>query len=75
MHADLKLYTRKVEVAKDRIPNWPHEKLTVLAEQPSIFYDLMSEAMLDQVCCPANPHVHTLIPAYETECHASDSHL
>jgi hypothetical protein len=50
VHADLKLYTRNVEVAKDRIPSWPHDKLTVLAEQPSIFYDLMTDVMLEQVC-------------------------
>lgn len=50
VHADLKLYTRNVDVAKDRIPSWPHDKLTVLAEQPSIFYDLMTDVMLEQVC-------------------------
>lgn len=50
VHADLKLFTRKVDVTKDRIPNWPHDKLTVLAEQPSIFYDLMTDVMLEQVC-------------------------
>lgn len=48
-YEDLRLYTRKVEVAKDRLPSWPHEKLTVLAEQPSIFYDLMNDAMMEQV--------------------------
>ncbi|CAL8468957.1 g8498 [Coccomyxa elongata] len=48
-YEDLRLYTRKVEVAKDRLPSWPHDKLTVLAEQPSIFYDLMNEAMMEQV--------------------------
>lgn len=46
---DLKAFTRKVEVSKDRIPTWPHDQLTVLAESASIFYDLMTEAMVDQV--------------------------
>ena len=54
MHADLRLYTRKVEVAKDRLPSWPHDKLTVLAEQPSIFYDLMNETMMEQVSAVSN---------------------
>lgn len=48
-HADLKLYTRKVEVTRDKIPNWPHDKLTVLAEQSSVFYDLMTLEILEQV--------------------------
>lgn len=39
-----------MDVAKDRLPTWPHDKLIVLAEQPSIFYDLMTETMVDQVC-------------------------
>ena len=47
--ADLRLYTRKVEVTRDRIPNWPHDKLTVLAEQSSVFYDLMTPEVLEQV--------------------------
>ena len=59
--ADLRLYTRKVEVARDRIPNWPHEKLSVLAEQPSIFYDLLTPELLEQVCTLTGcPPVHVL---------------
>jgi hypothetical protein len=53
--ADVKAFTRKVEVAKDRIPSWPHESLTVLAEHSSVFYDLMTDAMMDQVCAFASP--------------------
>ncbi len=49
LHADLKLYTRKVEVTRDKIPSWPHDKLTVLAEQSSIFYDLMVPELVEQV--------------------------
>ena len=49
LHADLKLYTRRVEVTRDKIPSWPHDKLTVLAEQSSIFYDLMIPELVEQV--------------------------
>ena len=37
-------------MARDRLPSWPHEKLSVLAEQPSIFYDLLTPELLEQVC-------------------------
>ena len=40
---------RKVEVAKDRLPTWPSDKLTVLAESPSAFYDLMPPQLIEQV--------------------------
>jgi hypothetical protein len=36
-------------VSKEQIPSWPQEKLTVLAEHSSIFYDLMTSSMLEQV--------------------------
>lgn len=48
-HADVKTFCRKVEVAKDRIPGWPSERLTVLAEHSSTFYDLMSDSVVEQV--------------------------
>lgn len=48
-HADLKLYTRRVEVTRDKIPSWPHDKLTVLAEQSTVFYDLMIPELVEQV--------------------------
>ncbi|CAL5221103.1 g3236 [Coccomyxa viridis] len=48
-YEDLKLYTRKVDVTRDKIPGWPHDKLTVLAEQSSVFYDLMTPELLEQV--------------------------
>ena len=47
--ADLKLYTRKVEVTRDKIPSWPHDRLTVMAEQSSVFYDLMTPELVEQV--------------------------
>ena len=45
----MKTFCRKVEVAKDRIPGWPSERLIVLAEHSSIFYDLMSDSVVEQV--------------------------
>ena len=36
-------------MTRDKIPNWPHDKLTVLAEQSSVFYDLMTPELLEQV--------------------------
>lgn len=38
-----------MEVTRDKIPNWPHDKLTVLAEQSSVFYDLMTPELVEQV--------------------------
>ncbi len=73
MRADLRLYMRKVEVAKDRLPSWPHDKLTVLAEQPSIFYDLMTEAMMEQV--PAVSNIVILLHAKGKMLHSPASPL
>ena len=36
-------------MTRDKIPNWPHDKLTVLAEQSSVFYDLMMPELVEQV--------------------------
>ncbi len=41
-------------MTRDKIPGWPHDKLTVLAEQSSVFYDLMTPELLEQV------HLRTL---------------
>lgn len=47
---DLQKFTKKIEVARDRIAVWPGSKaLTVLAEQSTMFYDLMIESMVSQV--------------------------
>lgn len=47
---DLELFTKKVEVPKDRVAGWPGPKaLTVLAEHSSLLYDLMTDAMVSQV--------------------------
>ena len=40
---------RKIEVARDRLPTWPADKLTVLSESPSAFYDLMPPQLVEQV--------------------------
>lgn len=36
-------------MTRDKIPSWPHDKLTVLAEQSSVFYDLMIPELVEQV--------------------------
>ena len=41
---------RKIEVARDRLPAWPSDKLMVLSESPSAFYDLMPPQLVEQVC-------------------------
>lgn len=39
----------QIEVGRDRIAQWPAKQLTVLAEQATMFYDAMTEAMVSQV--------------------------
>lgn len=43
---DIKTFCKRLEVTRDRIPNWP-DKLAVWAEHSSIFYDLMGPQLLD----------------------------
>ncbi|KAK2076517.1 hypothetical protein QBZ16_001043 [Prototheca wickerhamii] len=45
--ADVKTFTKLLEVKKDKIPSWPSTELTVYSEQASTFYDLMSSHLLD----------------------------
>jgi hypothetical protein len=45
---DIKTFCKRVEVTRDRIPNWP-DKLAVWAEHSSIFYDVMGPQLLDLV--------------------------
>ena len=48
--ADVKTFCHRVEVTRDRIAAWPSERLAVLAEHSSVFYDLMSDSVLEQAC-------------------------
>jgi hypothetical protein len=48
--ADVRTFAHVVAVGKNKMPNWPSDKLTVLAEHSSIFYDIMTEQLLDAVC-------------------------
>jgi hypothetical protein len=41
-HTHLQLYTKRIEVTRDRIAQWPGEHLAVLCEHSSLFYDLMT---------------------------------
>ena len=45
---DIERFGKRVDVTRDRIATWPSD-LVVIAEHPSIFYDLMSEQLLEQV--------------------------
>lgn len=43
-HRDLTApFVKRVDVAKSRLPVWPTERLTVVSEQASTFYDLMTQ--------------------------------
>lgn len=44
--ADVRTLTRKLEV---KIPGWPADKLLVYGEHSSIFQDLITEPLLEQV--------------------------
>lgn len=46
--ADIERFTKRLEVTRDRIATWPAD-LVVHAEHPSIFYDLMTDQLLEQV--------------------------
>ncbi len=46
---DIETFARRVDVTRDRIATWPSDSLAVFAEHPSIFYDLMTDQLLDQV--------------------------
>jgi hypothetical protein len=47
---DLKKFTKKIEVGRDRIAQWPGPRqLTVLTEQATMFYDVMTESIVNQV--------------------------
>ena len=47
--ADLKDLSTKLDVKDDKIKDWPQD-LTVYAEHPSYFYDMMTKPMLAQAC-------------------------
>jgi hypothetical protein len=49
LRADLTTFTRKLEVPRERLPGWPGERLTVLAEQASVFYDLLTPDLMELV--------------------------
>ena len=47
--ADLKTYTRKLEVSREKLPGWPSDRLTVLVEQAAVFYDIMTPDIMERV--------------------------
>ena len=56
--ADLKTYTRKLEVSREKLPGWPGDRLTVLVEQAAVFYDIMTPDMMDLVRIEPLPRMH-----------------
>eukprot|EP00891_Asterochloris_glomerata_P004240 jgi/Astpho2/4240/fgenesh1_pg.00064_%23_48_t len=44
---DIKAFTRRQEVGRDRLPQWPSDQLSIQAEQAQIFYDLMPDQVQD----------------------------
>ena len=46
---DIEKFGRRVEVGRDRIAAWPNDALSVFAEHPSVFYDLMTDQLLNEV--------------------------
>ena len=38
-----------MEVGKDKLPSWPSDKLMVYAEHSSLFYDTMTDRVVEQV--------------------------
>jgi len=46
---DVRKLTRKLEVTRDKLPSWPSDKLVVHTEHSSLFYDIMSEGIVEQV--------------------------
>ena len=40
---DVEKLTKRINIAKDQLPTWPNDRLHVLAEHSSLFYDLFSD--------------------------------
>ena len=63
---DVEKMAPRVEVARDRIAGWPSDQLLVYAEHPTLFYDLMTEQLMDQVhtrlCLPRPDPGNTCLP-------------
>ena len=38
-----------MEVGREKLASWPSEKLAVYAEHSSLFYDVMTDQIVDQV--------------------------
>ena len=47
--SDLATFARTVEVAQDRLPGWPADRLVVLAEHSSLLYDTVTESIMEKV--------------------------
>ena len=57
---DIETFARRLDVTRDRIATWPSDSLVVFAEHPSLFYDLMTDQLLDQVRAQLNRAQGTL---------------
>lgn len=47
--AELEELAHKVDISREKVPSWPLDKLTVLAEHSSVIYDLMPDQLIEQV--------------------------
>lgn len=71
---DIKAFTRRQEVGRDRLPQWPSDQLSIQAEQAQIFYDLMPGD--DAMCFPACDSLATWLAAAglgEHTCHTDSA--
>ena len=48
-NAELEELAHKIDVHRDKLPGWPSEKLTVIAEHSSNLYELVPDQIMDQV--------------------------
>ena len=53
--SDLAVFTHTVDVGRDRLPRWAGDRLVVMAEHSSLFYDVMTDAMMEQAPPPPPP--------------------
>lgn len=47
--ADIRKLTHKMEVGRDKVPSWPADKLVVHAEHSNLFYDIITDKIVEQV--------------------------
>lgn len=46
---ELGSFTKRMEVSKDKLKDWPRDDLVVFAESSSVFYDVVTDFLMTQV--------------------------